>query len=356
MGETLLFTLEEIYEVLGEAVADRLMGDLLWMKDDTMLVAGNFPEEQIEAVTRLCQRLHYLVPFENDKTHETGWRFVHLLLGVHFGLTFSLVRLRAVDSRVRRYAAAALDRIGWQPDTQVQKIAYVIAREDWNECVQIGEPAVEPLITYLQDASWDVRSSAADALGEIGDGRAIEPLIDCLHDTDSRVRRRAADALGRIGKQAVEPLIACLRDTDSRVRGSAADVLSKIGDQRAIEPLIDCLHDTHPNVRCCVANLLGQTGNDRTVKPLIVCLRDPDRWVRLRTATALARIGDERAVEPLIICLRDEYKGVQLNAAAALNTIATPQATAAVKAYDADRKNFDPEAFLAQWEADHPAE
>jgi hypothetical protein len=267
--EELPYTLEEIKRLLGEAIANELMSIELLQEDDTSFIPENHLIKLNKNIAQLCQRLHYLVPFENEK-NDTGWRFTHLLLRAYFGFPV--------------------------------------------------------LVSYLDDDDGYVRWLATGALGAINDTRVVTPLI------------------------------ARLRDDDFVVRCNAAIVLSKIGDQRAIEPLIDCLHDTHPNVRCCVANLLGQTGNDRTVKPLIVCLRDPDRWVRLRTATALARIGDERAVEPLIICLRDEYKGVQLNAAAALNTIATPQATAAVKAYDADRKNFDPEAFLAQWEADHPAE
>ena len=50
------------------------------------------------------------------------------------------------------------------------------------ELVEIGEPAVEPLINALEDENWRARWRAADALGKIGEARAIEPLIRSFSD------------------------------------------------------------------------------------------------------------------------------------------------------------------------------
>jgi len=73
--------------------------------------------------------------------------------------------------------------------------------------------ALEPLIKALEDEEEYVRSSAAEALGEIGDKRAVEPLIKALEDDDKGVLYHAAYALGRIGdERAVEPLIKALGD------------------------------------------------------------------------------------------------------------------------------------------------
>jgi len=43
-----------------------------------------------------------------------------------------------------------------------------------------------------------VRTSAAEALGEIKDSRVIEPLTAAMKDEDSNVRKSAAEALGKI--------------------------------------------------------------------------------------------------------------------------------------------------------------
>jgi HEAT repeat protein len=100
----------------------------------------------------------------------------------------------------------------------------------------------------------DVRESAAEALGAIGDSRAVEPLIKALNDADSDVRESAAVGLGKIGdSRAVEPLIRAFGDGSREVRrvgGVAAYALGKIGDSRAVEPLIRALGDGSRCGRC----------------------------------------------------------------------------------------------------------
>ena len=108
---------------------------------------------------------------------------------------------------------------------------------------------IEGLIEALgQNEDKDVRSSAAVALGKIGDTRAVEPLIAALGDQNEVVRRGGAMALGKISDRwqippAVEPLIVALGDEDKWVRRWAAVALGEIGDTRAVEPLIVALGD-----------------------------------------------------------------------------------------------------------------
>ena len=68
--------------------------------------------------------------------------------------------------------------LGWVPESDEQKATYLIGVEDWQSLFELGEPAVEPLIKALcTDSETSVCSSAAEALGEIGDARAVKPLI-----------------------------------------------------------------------------------------------------------------------------------------------------------------------------------
>ena len=54
------------------------------------------------------------------------------------------------DWNVRKSAAEALTAIGWEP-INGDGIYYLIALNDWNKLIHIGEPAVEPLIQVLKD-------------------------------------------------------------------------------------------------------------------------------------------------------------------------------------------------------------
>ena len=102
----------------------------------------------------------------------------------------------------------------------------------WMGGCQTQELKVERLIKALQDQEWEVRASAALALGNIGGGAgdAVPALIKALQDQDEWVRSRAAVALGRIGSKDVVPvLIQALNDQSVSVRGNAAKVLDSIG-------------------------------------------------------------------------------------------------------------------------------
>jgi HEAT repeat protein len=161
------------------------------------------------------------------------------------------------DTDVREAAAEALDELGWQPDKSEIGAAYWVVRRQWGKCVEIGAPAVEPLLAALKDAR-NVARWAAGALAEIG-APAILPLRAALSDAEN-VARWVAGALVEIGAPAVEPLIAALKDADKEVRGTAAEALGKIGDARAVGPLSAALRDADEDVRKAAAEALEKLG------------------------------------------------------------------------------------------------
>ncbi len=111
------------------------------------------------------------------------------------GVESLIAALKDSDQDVRQRAAKVLDALGWQPDRNEAWATYWIAEPQWDQCVAIGAPAVEPLIATLKDSDEDVRKNAAKALGRLGAPTA-EPPIAALKDSDKDVRQLAAWALG----------------------------------------------------------------------------------------------------------------------------------------------------------------
>ena len=70
--------------------------------------------------------------------------------------------------------------------------------------------------------------NAVYALGQLGLGYAMPALIQVLQDQNWDVRNSAAMALGNIGKDAVPALIQTLQDQNWDVRGNAANTLGEI--------------------------------------------------------------------------------------------------------------------------------
>ena len=56
------------------------------------------------------------------------------------------------------------------------------------ELVEIGKPAVEPLLDAMEARAFHVRKCTAEALGRIGDARAVESLIIALSDKSKNVQ------------------------------------------------------------------------------------------------------------------------------------------------------------------------
>ncbi len=180
-----------------------------------------------------------------------------------------------------------------------------------------------------------MRENAAEALGTSGDARAVVPLLAAaFHDSERSVQTKAGRAIVEIGTPAVIPLILLLKDSEARIRKFAAERLGEIGDPRAVEALIPLSHDPdeqiryivitalgkiHPQpvmelcdmlqdqsrrTRCEVARVLGEIGSFDAVEALIAALRERDWWVRACVVRALGKIGDPRAIDPLQRYLR----------------------------------------------------
>ena len=119
-----------------------------------------------------------------------------------------------------------------------------------------------------------MRSTAAKALGEIGDATAIPGLIDVLKDEDKKVCSTAVYALGKIGSEtAISGLIEVLKYAGYgydmyNMRRSAADALGKIGSDTATSALIDALKDYDYYVRERAADALVKINNPK----LLPCL------------------------------------------------------------------------------------
>jgi len=166
------------------------------------------------------------------------------------------------------------------------------------------EGDVEGLIKALQYKKesteyedYEVRSDAAEALGDFEEQKIIKALIRAFKDVED-VRFYVARDLGKFGKTAVPFLIESLKDPDEDIRRDAVWMLGNIGDERAIHPLTEALKDKDEEVRFHAARNLGKF-EEPAVPYLLGALEDPDEHIHRYAAWILGVIGDERAVPAL---------------------------------------------------------
>lgn len=140
------------------------------------------------------------------------------------------------------------------------------------ELVEIGAPAVKPLIASLRDSRLDVRPWVLRTLVKIG-APAVEPLISTMKEEEGKpavgnIGFLAQKALIEIGAPAVEPLAAALQDPNEQLRREAVSILGKIRDSGATSALIAAIKNPDARVRMIAAQQLGRIQDLDAVEPL----------------------------------------------------------------------------------------
>ncbi len=165
-----------------------------------------------------------------------------------------IVALSEAQSQKSRTAAAkALCEIG---GIAITRLISTLNQARWEvrssavlTLAKAGQPATQAFQAALQDEDWFVRATAAKSLGQVKDPQAIKNLVNVLGDREWFVRKRAAEALSKIGEPAIEPLIDALKDRNGLVRERAAEVLGEIGNEKSVRPLLETFHDEELYVR-----------------------------------------------------------------------------------------------------------
>ncbi|MCM1986339.1 HEAT repeat domain-containing protein [Methanococcoides seepicolus] len=196
-------------------------------------------------------------------------------------------------------------------DMAVQNVS--VSSNAVRSLVDIGEPAVEPLIQALENNNLDIRENSAITLGKIGDKRAVEPLLNLIDDECQEVRIAAEIALGDIGEEHIDLLVTHANNPDKSLssRKIAIIVLGEYGE-KAVPHLIELLseNDDYFTLSGEVRYSLAKIG-EPAVDPLIKLLESDDPDVKSSAIKALGDIGDECAIEPLSKALNDESELVR---------------------------------------------
>ena len=183
------------------------------------------------------------------------------------------------------------------------------------------ERGVAVLVALLQDTNIDVRRTAAESLGKVGDRSALPALLMLLTDHEPVVRATTAQALGRVATPDDAAVIGALArsigDPDDRVRQAGALAISEIEPSpRQLGSMVDLLRASDVQIRRAAVRALMSLDTGQVVEWLLPLLDDPDAEVRQGTVAALGLSGDARAVAALGKRLvRDSSPAVRTEAA-----------------------------------------
>ena len=173
------------------------------------------------------------------------------------------------DSGVKDICARALANA---PEEKLSEVAIVmsplIAHNDIeirnlasDILLNIGIPAVEPLLSFLEDSSFEVRQFAVDILGKIAHPSALPYIYDLLGDPEIVVKTSAIEAIGNMRElDSFYTLAALYDEANEDTKPVIIEAIGKIGGAEAQDFLINLLkveEDIFIQTTCIDALALG---------------------------------------------------------------------------------------------------
>lgn len=101
---------------------------------------------------------------------------------------------------IRMEASWGLQRMGWKPKNDQQRVLSLLGREDWNGLAAMGKTAIPALINSLRETHSAVRAGATETLRNIGPV-AIQSLRQVAASSDPNLAKVARNALAEIEKK-----------------------------------------------------------------------------------------------------------------------------------------------------------
>lgn len=209
-------------------------------------------------------------------------------------------------------------------------------------CVQTSpspsaEQTVSILLGLLHDGSAEIRRTAVESLGKIGDQKAISPVAELITDRSPLVRRAAAQAAGRLGassmKEVMPRLLDVLTDPNESVRRAAAEAIGELDPpSELLSGLPDLLASPNVEIRRSAVLALLQIESSAWVASLRKAMQDSDPDVRQGAVAALGETGIPSVVPSIRERLmQDPDPRVRAEAAYRLRTVSDEGTRAALK-------------------------
>ena len=209
-------------------------------------------------------------------------------------------------------------------------------------CVQDSPPSsrertVSLLLELLRDEGPEMRRTAAEALGKIGDPRAADSILPLIQDPAVIVREASVLAMGRVKLTASDEVVGllaqALEDSAESVRQAAVVAIGEIEpDSRLLQPVVGLLRSPDVMIRRTAVRALLQADSRQSVPALVAAGHDSDAEIRQGIVAAVGEWGGA-AVSPWLRerLAQDPSPGVRAEAAYRLGMLSDPDTTAALE-------------------------
>ena len=199
------------------------------------------------------------------------------------------------------------------------------------------ERTVSLLLDLLRDEGPEMRRTAAESLGKIGDSRAADSILPLIHDPAAIVREASVLAMGRVKPTATDGMVGlltqALEDSVESVRQAAVVAIGDIEPgSLLLQPIVGFLRSSDVTIRRAAVQALLQVDSSQWVPVLVAAGRDSDAEVRQGIVAVVGEWGGAE-VSPWLKerLAQDHSPGVRAEAAYRLGMLSDPDTRAALE-------------------------
>jgi HEAT repeat protein len=207
------------------------------------------------------------------------------------------------------------------------------------------------MLELLIDEAPEMRRTAAESLGKIGDPQAVDSILRLKHDPAAMVREASVLAMGRLKPTATDGVVGLLRhaleDPVESVRQAAVVAIGEIEPSpRFLQPFVGLLRSSDATIRRAAVRALLQVDSSQSIPALVAAGRDSDAEVRQGIVAAVGEWGGATA-SPWIRerLIEDPSPGVRAEAAYRLGMLSGPEVRDALNTTIAN----DPDSGVRRW-------
>ncbi len=175
---------------------------------------------------------------------------------------------------------------------------------------------VSRLTIGLKSREEPVRKDAESGIIKIGEP-AVEPLMSFMANAEPEFQGEVAGILVKIGKPGIRGMIRTLSYGKTEMRIVIAKSILKSGDEEAVNAVYDRIRsEKNPDVKkALLLAFVRDTRDKRIPDALRFALADKDAGVKALAIRLLGKIKDERAIAPLVSVFSYSEEGLAALAA-----------------------------------------
>lgn len=213
------------------------------------------------------------------------------------------------------------------------------------------ERTISLLLELLRDEAPEMRRTAVESLGKIGDSRTVDAILPLTHDPAALVREASVLAMGRVNPTATREvailLTDALEDPVKSVRQAAVLAIGEIEPGSVfMQPVVGLLRSSDATIRRAAVGALLQVDSSQWITALLAAGRDSDAEVRQGIVAAVGEWGGGAASPWIRERLgEDPSPGVRAEAAYRLGMLRDPEARAALNR----TIEHDPDSGVRRW-------